>query len=131
MTNRLSCVARLTSLINPHQCAFLVRLATSDSCTTLTHDVRTLPMAGRKFSTLFLDIKGGFDNLCPSMLCQVLRFRGVNPYLISWTRWFVSGRSYRLLLQGSARVFSPSQSAPLYARQVSPLLFVIYVSRLH
>jgi len=54
MNSRLSCVAHATSLLNPHQCGSLAGLSTADAVTTLTHDVRTLQMAGRKVSTLFL-----------------------------------------------------------------------------
>ena len=58
MNSRLSCVAHVAGLLNPHQCGSLAGLSTSDATTTLTHEVRTLQMAGKKVSTLFLDIKG-------------------------------------------------------------------------
>jgi len=107
MNSRLSCVARATGLLNPHQCGLLAGLSASDAVTTLTHEVKTLQMAGRKVSTLFLDIKGGFDNVNPSTLCGLLRAKVVNPYLVSWTKSFLSGRSCRLLYQGSPKVFAP------------------------
>jgi len=131
MNSRLSCVARATGLLNPHQCGSLAGLSASDAVTTLTHEVRTLQMAGRTVSTLFLDIKGGFDNVNPYSLCGILRAKGVNPYLVSWTRSFLSGRSCRLLYQGSPRVFAPVSVGTPQGSPVSPLLFVIYVSRLH
>ena len=131
MNSRLSCVARATGLLNPHQCGSLAALSASDAVTTLTHDVNTLQMAGRKVSTLFLDMKGGFANVNPSTLCGILRAKGVNPYLVSWTRSFLSGRSCRLLYQGSPRVFTPVSVGTPQGSPVSPLLFVIYVSRLH
>jgi len=131
MNSRLSSVARATGLLNPHQCGSLAGLSASDAVTTLTHEVKTLQMAGRKVSKLFLDIKGGFDNVNPSTLCGMLRAKGVNPYLVSWTRSFLSGRSCRLLYQGSPKVFAPVSVGTLQGSPVSPLLFVIYVSRLH
>jgi len=88
-------------------------------------------MAGRKVSTRFRDIKGGFDNVNPSSLCGMLRANGVNPYLVSWTRSFLSGRSCRLLYQGSGKVFAPVSVGTPQGSPVSPLLFVIYFSRLH
>jgi len=97
MHSRLSCVARATGLLNPHQCGSLAGLSASDAVTTLTHEVMTLQMAARKVSTLFLDRKGGFDNLNPSTLCGILRANGVNPYLVSWTKSFLTGRLCRLL----------------------------------
>ena len=64
--------------------------------TTLTHEVRTLQMSGRKVSTLFLDIKRGFDNMIPSTLCSMLKAKAVNPYFVSWTRSFLTSRTCRL-----------------------------------
>ena len=131
MNSRLPCVARVTGLLNPHQCGSLAGLSASDAVTTLTHEVKTLQMAGRKVSTLFLDIKGGFDNVNPSTLCGMLRAKGVNRYLVAWTKSFLSGRTCRLLYQGSPWVFAPVSVGTPQGSPLSPLLFVIYVSRLH
>jgi len=131
MNSRLSCVARVSGLLNPHQCGSLAGLSASDAITTLTHEVKTLQMAQRKVSTLFLDIKGGFDKVNPSSLCGILRGKGVNPYLVSWTRSFLSGRTCRLRYQGSPMIFAPVSVGTPQGSPVSPLLFVIYVSRLH
>ena len=131
MNSRLSCVARATGLLNPHQCGSLAGVSASDAVTTLTHEVKTLQMAGRMVSTLFLDIKGGFKNVNPSTLCGMFRAKGVNPYLVSWTKSFLSGRSCRLLYQGSPKVFAPVSVGTPQRSPVSPLLFVIYVSHLH
>jgi len=114
--SRLSCVARATGLLNQHQCGSLAGLSASDAVTTLTHAVKSLQIAGRKVSTLVLDMKGGCDNVNPATLCGMLRAKGVNPYLVSWNKSLLSGRTCRLLYYGSP---------------VSPVLFVIYVSHLH
>jgi len=131
MNSRLCCVARATGFLNPHPCGSLAGLSASDAVTTLTHEVKTLQPAGRKVSTLFLDIKGGFDNVNPSTLSGILRAKGVNPYLVSWTMSFLSGRTCRLLYQGSPSLFAPVSVGTPQLSPVSPLLFVIYVSRLH
>jgi len=78
MNSRLSSVARATGLLNLHQCGSLAGVSASDAVTTLIHEVETLQMAGRKVSTLFLDIKGGFDKVNPSTLCGIRRAKGVN-----------------------------------------------------
>jgi len=131
MNSRLSCVARVAGLLDPHQCGSLAGLSASDAVTTLTHVVRTLQMAGKKVSTLFLDIKGGFDNVNSSTLCSMLKAKAVNPYLVSWTRSFLTGRTFRLRYQGSPKVFAPVAVGTPQGSPVSALLFVIYVSRLH
>jgi len=131
MNSRLSLMARVAGLLDPHQCSSLAGLSASDATTTLTHEVRTLQMAGRKVSTLFLDIKGGFDNVNPSTLCSMLKEKSVSPYLVSWTRSFLTGRTCRLRYQGSPKVFAPVAVGTPQGSPVSPLLLVIYVSRLH
>jgi len=131
MNSRLSCVARVAGLLNPHQCGSLAGLSAADATTTLTHEVKTLQMAGRKVSTHFLDIKGGFDNVNASILCSMLKAKAVNPYLVSWTRSFLTGRTCRLRFQGSPKVFAPVAVRTPQGSPVSPLLFVIYVSQLH
>ena len=83
MNSRLSCVARVASLLNPHKCRSRGGLSGLDATTTLTHEIRTLQMPGRKVSTLFLHIKGGFDNVNPAPLCNMLKSKGVKPYLVS------------------------------------------------
>ena len=83
MNSRLSYVARVAGLINQHQCRSLAGLLASDAVSTLTQELKPLQMAGRKVSTLFLDIKGGFDNVNPSTLCGMLRAKAVNKYLVS------------------------------------------------
>ena len=93
--------------------------------------VRTLQRPALKVSSLFLDIKGGFDNVNADILCSSLRSRGVNHYLISWVRSFLTGRSCCLLFQGSPKVFSPVSVGTPQGSPVSPLLFVIYVALLH
>jgi len=130
MNSRLSCMARASGLLNPHQCGSLAGLSALDPVTTLTHGVKTLQMVGRKVCTHFLDIKGGFDNVNPSTVCGMLRAKGGNPCIVSWTRSFLSGRSCHLLYQGSPKVFAPVAVGTPQGSPVSPL-FVIYVSRLH
>jgi len=82
MNSRLAWVARATRLVNTHQCGSLAGLSASDAASSHTHKVRTLQMAGRKVSTLFPDIKGGFDNVNPAALCGMMKAKRVDPYIV-------------------------------------------------
>ena len=124
-------MAHLAGLLNPHHCGSLAGLSASDATTTLTDEVRTLRIGGKQLSTLFLDIKWRFDNLSPSTLCSLLKGKAVNPYLVSWTRSFLTGRTSRLCYQGSPKDFAPVSACTPQGSPISPLLFVIYVLRLH
>src|SRR5205807_2712692 len=84
-----------------------------------------------KVSSLFLDIKGGFDNISAASLTALLRSKGIPTYLVSWVRSFLFNRQCRLIFQGAPLFFSPVSVGTPQGSPVSPLLFVIYVSCLH
>jgi len=63
MAVRLSGLARPWGLPNPNKCSPLPGLRTFDACLSLNQEVRTLQMPKLRVTTLFLDIKAGFDNV--------------------------------------------------------------------
>jgi len=130
-TSRLSLLARHMGLLYPHQTGSLPGLSTFDATATLAHEVRLLQRLGSKVSSLFLDIKGGFDNVDPGQLSSALRAKGAHKYLTAWVGSFLSNRMCRLLFQGSPRTFSPVAVGTPQGSPISPRLFVIYVSPLH
>ena len=75
-----------------------------------------------RVSSLFLDIKGGFDNVDPSQLSAALRAKGVHRYVIAWVSSFLTHRKCRLLFQGSPRVFSPVAVGTPQGSPISPLV---------
>ena len=68
MKVRLSAFARSRGLLHPNQGGSLPGLSSSDACLTLMHEVKTLQRPRLEVSTLFRDIKGGFDNVNASTL---------------------------------------------------------------
>ena len=129
--SRLSLLARSCSLLHPHQTGSLPGLSTFDATATLSHEVRLLQRLDLKVSSLFLDIKRGFDNVDPSQLTSALRNKGVHRYVVAWVSSFLTNRKCRLLYQGSPKVFAPVAVGTPQGSPISPLLFVIYVSPLH
>ena len=131
VASRLSAIARYIGHLHRNQCGSLLSLSSFDASTALTDTISTLQRPALKVSSMFLDIKGGFDNIDADILCSSLRSKGVNHYLISWVRSFLTGRSCRLLFHGSPRIFFPVSVGTPQGSPVSPLLFVIYVAALH
>ena len=129
--SRLSLLARSCGLLHPHQTGSLPGLSTFDATATLAHEVRLFQRLDLKVSSLFLDIKGGFDNVDPSQLPAKLRAKGAHRYIVAWVGSFLTNRKCRLLFQGSPKKFSPVAVGTLQGSPISPLLFVIYVSPLH
>ena len=104
---RLLAAARLRGLLHPNQCGSLPGLSTYDACLTLAKDVKTLLRPRLKVSSLFLDIKAGFDNVDNSTLARILRAGGIPTYLASWVSSFLAERSCTLVFQGAPGTPSP------------------------
>ena len=101
LTVRLTSLARNAGLLHPNQCGSLPGLSTSDAVATLTHEVRTLQRPLLKVSTLFLDIKAGFDNVNATKLRSLLLSRNIPSYMVDWVSSFLTGRKCTLVFQGA------------------------------
>jgi len=121
---RLLSAARLRGLLHPNQCGSLPGLSTYDACLTLTNDVRTLQRPRLKVSTLFLDIKAGF-NVDNHTLARILREGGIAPYLVSWVSSFLGARSCTLVFQGAPGTPAPVNVGAPQGSPISPLLFLL------
>ena len=131
MTSRLSVQAKTCSLIHPLQGGSLPGRSTTDAALVLQHHVESFHRLYYKVSTLFLDVKGGFDNVESPSLLSLLRRKGVSPYLVQWVGSFLRDHTCRLTFQGSPRLFAPVSVGVPQGSPISPLLFVIYVSSLY
>jgi len=128
---RLLFAARVRGLIQPNQCGSLPGLSTYDACLTLMKDVKTQQTPHLKVSSLFLDIKAGFDNMDNPTLARILREGGIPGYLVSWVASFFGERSCTLVFQGAPGTPAPVNVGAPQGSPISPLLFLIYVSPLH
>jgi len=131
VASRLSAQAVICSLIHPLQCGSHPGRCTSDAALVLQHNVESFHRLHYKVSTLFLDVKGGFDNVESPSLLSLVRKKGVSPYLVQWVGSFLSYCTCRLTFQRSPRHFAPVSVGVPQCSPISPLLFVIYVSSLH
>jgi len=131
MTVRLSAITRSKGLLHPNQCGSLPGLSFTDACLMLTHEIRTLQRPRLKVSTLFLDIKAGFDNVDASILRARLLASHVPSYMVDWVSSFLSERTCILVFQGSPNISSSVSVGTPQGSPISPLLFLLYVTPLH
>jgi len=131
MRVRLSAVARSKGLLHPNQCGSLPGLSSSDRCLTLMHGVKTLQRPRLEVSTLFLDIKAGFNNVNVSTLRARLLACHIPSYMVDSVSSFLSERTCTLVFQGCPNVSSPVSVGTPQGSLISPLLFLLYVAPLH
>jgi len=121
----------LKGLLHPNQCISLPGLPTYDACLTHTNDVKTLQRPRLKVSSLFLDIKAGFDNVDNKTLARRLRQGGIPRYLVSWVSSFLRERRCTLVFQGAPGTPAPASFGAPQRSPISLLLFLLYVAPLH
>jgi len=131
MTVRLSAIAKSKGLLHPNQCGSLPGLSATDACLALSHEIKTLQRPRLEVSTLFLDIKAGFDNVNASTLRARLLASHVPSYMVDWVSSFLSERTCTLVFQGSPNLSSPVSVGTPQGSPISPLLFLLYVAPLH
>src|SRR5205807_7124994 len=102
---RLLPIAREKGLLHPNQFGSLPGLSTSDAVAAFVHDVGTTYRRQLKVSSLMLDVKGGFDNVHPTLLAAHLRWAGIPLSLRAWISSFLTDRMVALLFQGGLRDF--------------------------
>ena len=95
LTVRLTSLARQAGLLHPNQSGSLPGLSTSDAVATLTYEVRTLQRPLLKVSTLFLDMKAGFDKVNATKLRSLLLSRNIPSYMVDWVSSFLTGGNVR------------------------------------
>ena len=78
ISNRLSAQAPELGLIHPNQCGSLPGVSTFHAAISLSHEVVIAQKLRLKASSLFLDIKGSFNNIKPTQLTGQLREKGVS-----------------------------------------------------
>jgi len=73
---------KLNGLYSLGQTGSLLQRATFDTGISLRHWVQEAQAAGLQVSTIFLDIKGGFDNVDYSTLLWMLQIKNVPEYMV-------------------------------------------------
>jgi len=128
---RLLLAARSRGLIHPNKYGSLPGLSTYDACLTIMNYMEIVHRPRLKVSSLFLDVKPGFDNVNNPTLARILQEGGIPHYLVSWVASFLAEGSSTLVFHGAPGTPVPVKVGARQGSPISPLLFLIYVSPLH
>ena len=130
---RLSYLANTTELLHSSQLGGRKQRSTIDAAMLLVQYIEEQRLS-RKVpsntitSTIFLDIKGGFDHVAKEKLIGVLERLRLPKTLISWVSSFLTNRSTQLAFSGQIQqqprdlLIGTPQGSP-----ISPILFLIYI----
>jgi len=123
--------AKASGLYSIRQTGSVPQSATFDAGISLKHWVQEGQAAGLKASTMFLDIKGGFDNVDHGTLLRRLRSKDTPEYMTRWISNFIAYRQCAIIFPGSPRNMKGINTGIPQGSPLSPILFVIYVEPLH
>jgi hypothetical protein len=93
----------------------------------LTHDVEANAKRGLVTSSLFLDIRGAFDNVSSARLLTTMHTLGCLGAVTSWCSSFLSERTTVLSFDGQTDIQRPIQTGIPQGSPASPILFLIYL----
>jgi len=119
--------AKASGLYSIRQTGSRPQRATCDAGISLKHWVQEAQAAGLKASTMFLDIKGGFDNVDHSTLLQRLRSKDTPEYMPRWLSNFIAYRQCAIIFPGSPRNMKGINTGIPQGSPLTPILFVIYI----
>ena len=82
---------------------------------------------GKTLSTLYIDVKGAFDNVFKQRLLQTMKSMKLDQKTTRWVETFLSERMACLCLDKDSEKMSPTNTGIPQGSPVSPILFLFYV----
>jgi len=131
INQRLIKFANASRLYSIRQTGSLAQRGTFDARISLKHWVQEAQMAGLKATTMFLDIKGRFDNGDHGTLLRRLRLKDTSEYMTRWISNFIAYRQCAIIFLGSLRNMKGINTGIPQGFPLSPIRFVIDVEPLH
>jgi ribonuclease HI/endonuclease/exonuclease/phosphatase family metal-dependent hydrolase len=124
---RLLYLAETTSLLHKSQLGGRRKKSAIDATVLLTDMIQQEKKAGRKVTTVFMDVKGAFDFVAKNQLLQILYSLGMPIEFITWVRSFLEERLLKLSFNEEMEEFKETITGIPQGSPVSPILFLIYI----
>ena len=126
--NKIYEFCKINDILTPKNSGFKKLDSTANQLIYMSHLIYKGLDEGKKIASVFLDISKAFDKVWHEGLLYKLEKIGIRGKLLKWVRSYLSGRSQRVVLNGSFSSFLQIFSGIPQGSILGPLLFLIYIN---
>ena len=83
---------------------------------------------GIETDIIYLDFAKAFDSVCPAKLVSKLSTFGIKDPLLTWFHSYLTGRSQRVVINGTSSRWTAVGSGVPQGSQLGPILFLLFVN---
>ena len=130
MAGRLSYLAERFGLLHKDQIGERLQRSAIDAVMALTHEIEDAKRHKKIVSTLFMDVKGAFDNVSRDRLLHTMKELRIPAQLTTWVSHFLTFRTTALAFDGQREDLQPIQTGIPQGSPASPILFLLYIKPL-